>query len=44
MKQMKKYALGGQLNSHEMGMNRQLLKEIAEKKRLDSVSGPSAKK
>ena len=44
MKQIKKYNLGGQLNSHEMGMNRQLLKEIAEKKRLDSVSGPSAKK
>jgi hypothetical protein len=27
-----------------MGMNRNLLKEIAEKKRLESVSGPSAKK
>ena len=44
MHQQKKFSLGGQLNTHEMGMNRNLLKEIAEKKRLESVSGPSKKK
>jgi len=27
------------MDSHEVGMNRGLLKEIAEKKRMDSVGG-----
>jgi hypothetical protein len=37
----KKYALGGQMNAEEARMNRNLLKEIAEKRRMATVSNAS---